>query len=304
MRPLQSDPLGLGPDSNDYRWEGDGPTGAADPSGLAAPWEWTSWQDIPVINIPFVGYYWYQEAAATVDSQSIDAKVAAMREREAARANADPWHTLNAISNTGGDSSYKRIMETDPIDPNRKENWQKGLGQASVLANIAVQWDAAAGFSFVSPSSNEAFFLRSGKWVNSAGKEATAAEEAAAETALAARCSAGFKNWQEGEAYLAKLFPNGAPAKLETAAYQGAARFRYVDLLENGIAHESKVGVQQLSGTVYKEVVKDAWLVKHSPDVKGVVWHFFRSAETGQVGGTPELLQALSRNGIKYVIHK
>jgi RHS repeat-associated protein len=36
MRPMQADPLGLGPDVNDYRWEGDGPVGAADPSGLDA----------------------------------------------------------------------------------------------------------------------------------------------------------------------------------------------------------------------------------------------------------------------------
>jgi RHS repeat-associated protein len=34
MRPLQADPLGLGPDVNDYRWEGDGPTNTTDASGL------------------------------------------------------------------------------------------------------------------------------------------------------------------------------------------------------------------------------------------------------------------------------
>jgi RHS repeat-associated protein len=34
MRPMQADPLGLGPDVNDYRWEGDRPTCAIDPSGL------------------------------------------------------------------------------------------------------------------------------------------------------------------------------------------------------------------------------------------------------------------------------
>jgi RHS repeat-associated protein len=32
-RPLQADPLGLGPDNNDYRWEGDGPNNREDPSG-------------------------------------------------------------------------------------------------------------------------------------------------------------------------------------------------------------------------------------------------------------------------------
>jgi RHS repeat-associated protein len=34
VRPLQADPLGLGPDNNDYRWAGDSPTVAVDPSGL------------------------------------------------------------------------------------------------------------------------------------------------------------------------------------------------------------------------------------------------------------------------------
>jgi RHS repeat-associated protein len=33
-RPLQPDPLGLTPDVNDYRWEGNGPTNRLDPSGL------------------------------------------------------------------------------------------------------------------------------------------------------------------------------------------------------------------------------------------------------------------------------
>ena len=33
MRPLQADYLGLGPDINDYRWEGDGPIDAVDPTG-------------------------------------------------------------------------------------------------------------------------------------------------------------------------------------------------------------------------------------------------------------------------------
>jgi RHS repeat-associated protein len=36
MRWLQADPLGLGPDNNDYRMEGNGPTGAVDPTGLDA----------------------------------------------------------------------------------------------------------------------------------------------------------------------------------------------------------------------------------------------------------------------------
>ncbi len=34
MRPLQADPLGLEPDNNDYRWEGNDPSDSLDPSGL------------------------------------------------------------------------------------------------------------------------------------------------------------------------------------------------------------------------------------------------------------------------------
>ncbi len=34
MRALQGDPLGLGPDNNDYRWEANGPTDTIDPSGM------------------------------------------------------------------------------------------------------------------------------------------------------------------------------------------------------------------------------------------------------------------------------
>src|SRR5579884_2276357 len=37
MRPLQTDPLGLAPDVNSYRWEGNGPTDWVDPSGLQPP---------------------------------------------------------------------------------------------------------------------------------------------------------------------------------------------------------------------------------------------------------------------------
>src|SRR5579884_851761 len=55
MRPLQTDPLGLGPDVNPYRWEGNGPVDSVDPLGLVklfgqewvAPWDpnasWNVW---------------------------------------------------------------------------------------------------------------------------------------------------------------------------------------------------------------------------------------------------------------------
>jgi hypothetical protein len=56
---------------------------------------------------------------------------------------------------------------------------------------------------------------------------------------------------------------------------------------------------------VQRQIARDVWLMKNMPnDVKGSVWHFFRSAETGQIGPAPELIQAFEKYGIKYLIHK
>src|SRR4051794_3377794 len=69
MRPLQADPLGLGPDVNGYRWEGDGPTGATDPAGLCAdkPYDDSGKRVLPQYT-PGKGYgfdpygnYWYKD---------------------------------------------------------------------------------------------------------------------------------------------------------------------------------------------------------------------------------------------------
>jgi hypothetical protein len=112
-----------------------------------------------------------------------------------------------------------------------------------------------------------------------------------------------FKTGAEGEAHLAKMYPGGqTQVKFETQVGRGAQRFRYVDVLESEIAHESKVGYTKLGDFQAKQIAKDAWLLKNG-QVKGVTWHFFRSAETGEIGASQELLQALEKNGIKYVIH-
>ncbi len=117
------------------------------------------------------------------------------------------------------------------------------------------------------------------------------------------RTKLGFKTGAEGEAYLAEMFPGGqSQVKFETGIGKGAQRFRYVDQLADGLANESKVGYTKLGDFQAKQIAKDAWLINNGK-VDGVTWHFFRSAETGQIGASPELLQALEQNGIKYVIH-
>src|SRR5579884_3169033 len=60
MRPLQADPLGLWPDNNDYRWEGNDPSSAIDTTGLqslralaeAKPKQpWASWVNSPPVPV-------------------------------------------------------------------------------------------------------------------------------------------------------------------------------------------------------------------------------------------------------------
>ncbi len=60
MRPLQQDYLGLAPDDNPYRWEGNGPTDAIDPSGLATASQlWGQNQPIPPENTAHKVAWWF-----------------------------------------------------------------------------------------------------------------------------------------------------------------------------------------------------------------------------------------------------
>ncbi|MEI9929209.1 MAG: hypothetical protein WDM89_01230 [Rhizomicrobium sp.] len=71
---------------------------------------------------------------------------------------------------------------------------------------------------------------------------------------------------------------------------------RYVDRLVDGIAYESKAGINAtLDAKMQVQINKDVALV-NSGQVVGVEWHFWQ-------GASPQLLQALQRAGIKYVIH-
>lgn len=78
---------------------------------------------------------------------------------------------------------------------------------------------------------------------------------------------------------------------------------RYVDQLVEGIANESKVGYTSLTSSVKTQIAKDAELVA-TEQVKGAVWHFFKSPVTGKVGATKQLIKELEKNNIQYIIHK
>ena len=63
-RPLQADPLGLVPDNNDYRWEGDGPTDRNDPSGLVRGWLSGAWDETTMVT----SYVWSNPGSAAYEA--------------------------------------------------------------------------------------------------------------------------------------------------------------------------------------------------------------------------------------------
>jgi hypothetical protein len=71
---------------------------------------------------------------------------------------------------------------------------------------------------------------------------------------------------------------------------------RYVDRLINGVAHESKAGVNvKLTNSIWTQMLKDKELIDEGL-IKGAHWHFWQ-------GAAQETLDALKSLGIKYTVH-
>ncbi|MNY82527.1 hypothetical protein D3C86_2246890 [compost metagenome] len=49
-------------------------------------------------------------------------------------------------------------------------------------------------------------------------------------------------------------------------------------------------------------MLKDAELIKLKR-IQGATWYFFRSSGTGKIGADQRFLDALTQNGIKYIIY-
>ena len=104
-----------------------------------------------------------------------------------------------------------------------------------------------------------------------------------------------YASGAEGEAALAKIVGGG-----ETHAYfKTSLGRRFVDLLSDNIAHESKAGYTTLTKRVKLQILKDEELIREK-EIKGAQWHFFRSSITGKRGPSEPLKKFLEERGIKY----
>ncbi|HET7900281.1 MAG TPA: hypothetical protein VFL59_03775 [Candidatus Nanopelagicales bacterium] len=74
---------------------------------------------------------------------------------------------------------------------------------------------------------------------------------------------------------------------------------RIVDVLVNGIAHESKVGYVGFSEFTQRQIFKDAYLIRMGR-ISGALWHFSMSDVTHTIGADPRVLDLLEKVGIPY----
>jgi hypothetical protein len=96
----------------------------------------------------------------------------------------------------------------------------------------------------------------------------------------------------------------GAQVRLSTAqcAVGCDSPTRIVDVLVDGVAHESKVGRVAWSSFTQRQIRKDAWLIS-SGQIGGAHWHFVMSSASGSLGADPKVLDLLDEAGITYTIH-
>ncbi len=107
-----------------------------------------------------------------------------------------------------------------------------------------------------------------------------------------------FMGGRAGEKYLAAIV--GGVAKPVT--FRTSKGIRFVDVLVDDIAHESKVGFTELTPFIKKQILKDAELLKNG-DIEGVKWHFFKSEISGKGGANQKVYDFLKENGIEYILH-
>jgi RHS repeat-associated protein len=127
---LSQDPLGLGPDSNPYRYVGNGPTDGTDPSGLL---EWYDFIPFaPLITLPAAAvHYWSEEARGSQLDTRRDEILG--RHRDILR-----------LPRQLGPYSYSALTSAT-YSPSFSDSAARAGRISRPLAELGVEWTAAAG---------------------------------------------------------------------------------------------------------------------------------------------------------------
>lgn len=118
-----------------------------------------------------------------------------------------------------------------------------------------------------------------------------------------------FKDGYAGEAWLEELYDASKKGvdkqvRFATAGCSNcnATNLRIIDVLVDGVAHESKVGFKRLDAGIERQIRSDAYLIE-TGQLEGAHWHFFASDHSNQIWADPKVLNLLDEYGIRCTIH-
>ncbi|WP_010273529.1 TadE family protein [Paenibacillus senegalensis] len=102
----------------------------------------------------------------------------------------------------------------------------------------------------------------------------------------------------KGSEYLMELL-NGTDNTISFSTEPLGVRRIYNFLDRDGVAHDAKMNLKYKDAL--EQMKKDALLMERG-DVKGVVWHFFRT-KSGKLDLTPKMHKELTKHGVVVVVH-
>ncbi|WP_062383726.1 hypothetical protein [Demequina iriomotensis] len=175
------------------------------------------------------------------------------------------------------------------------------LQAAAVRATAEADWD-----TLKSSGSTDATLLRLQKGKTSVPEVASSMRRARHVLGAAVEFASDV---YEAEQLIEDLYRGVADsvATHQTVSTEGCVSIcttlvRSLDLVADGIAHESKAGRVFLTPAIRQQIETDAYLVEVGA-IKGAHWHFVASAVTDSLGPSAEVLDLLESRGIPYTIH-
>jgi RHS repeat-associated protein len=238
MRWLSPDPIMA--DINTYRYAGNNPTNATDPSGMVERWygprlpenrNWSQmWAKKADGSWAHIGIYDW--ASDTVRNGNRQVPFAQIKEALDGKDVPDMqawWYKngdyITPIWERVPPQNSSIAQTWDAIQPNYKENRQQAAAIAQMGAVVVVFWNAAGAYEFVSVSGSRFVWSSAArKWTNvKNGAEATAKEAAAANAAI-------------GRGQIIKMSPQGAQVA------NGAKRIAELDAKMEEIARRYRAG--------------------------------------------------------------
>lgn len=116
----------------------------------------------------------------------------------------------------------------------------------------------------------------------------------------AAREAPAFSRHADAVDYLQRL----VGGRVKQMATEEVGHYRRIEAFDrHGIAHHAYLGEKTADRDIRDQFLKDEELIRKGL-VKGVVWHFFRRADTGAIGPSDALRKELEKRGIVIVIHE